>query len=66
MTTTSNSYSSSIKGTIIGVTYSHTDINKQCRIVAVANKTNFEVRTNVSVNELIYFTITFMLERNIT
>lgn len=67
LTTTSNSYSSSIQGTIIGVTYSHTDINKQCRIVAVANKTNFEVRTNVSVDDdLIYFTITFMLERNIT
>lgn len=67
LTTTSNFYSSSIQGTIIGVTYSHTDINKQCRIVAVANKTNFEVRTNVSVNDaLIYFTITFMLERNIT
>lgn len=67
LTTTSDSYSSSIQGTIIGVTYSHTDINKQCRIVAVANKTNFEVRTNVSVDDdLIYFTITFMLERNIT
>lgn len=67
LTTTSNSYSSDIQGTIIGVTYSHTDINKQCRIVAVANKTNFEVRTNVSVDDdLIYFTITFMLERNIT
>lgn len=67
LTTTSNSYSSSIQGTIIGVTYSHTDINKQCRIVAVANKTNFEVRTNVSVyDDLSYFTITFMLERNIT
>lgn len=67
LTTTSNSYSSGIQGTIIGVTYSHTDINKQCRIVAVANKTNFEVRTNVSVDDdLIYFTITFMLERNIT
>ena len=65
--TTSDSYSSSIQGTIIGVTYSHTDINKQCRIVAVANKTNFEVRTNVSVDDdLIYFTITFMLEKNIT
>lgn len=67
LTTTSNSYSSSIQGTIIGVTYSHTDINKQCRIVAVANKTNFQVRTNVSVyDDLIYFTITFMLDRNIT
>jgi hypothetical protein len=67
LTTTSNSYSSSVKGTIIGVTYSHTDINKQCRIVAVANKTNFQVRTNVSVDDaLIYFTITFMLQRNIT
>lgn len=67
LATTSNSYGSSIQGTIIGVTYSHTDINKQCRIVAVANKTNFEVRTNVSVDDdLIYFTITFMLERNIT
>ncbi len=67
LTTTSNSYNSRIQGTIIGVTYSHTDINKQCRIVAVANKTNFEVRTNVSVyDDLIYFTITFMLERNIT
>lgn len=67
LTTTSNSYSSSIHGTIIGVTYSHTDINKQCRIVAVANKTNFEVRTNVCVDDyLFYFTITFMLERNIT
>lgn len=67
LTTTSNSYDSSILGTIIGVTYSHTDITKQCRIVAVANKTNFEVRTNVSVNDkLIYFTITFILERNIT
>lgn len=64
LTTTSNSYSS---GTIIGVTYSHTDINKQCRIEAVANKTNFVVSTNVSVDDdLIYFTITFMLERNIT
>lgn len=67
LTTTSHSYDSSVQGTIIGVTYSHTDINKQCRIVAVANKTNFEVRTNVSVDDnLIYFTITFMLERNIT
>lgn len=67
LTTTSDSYSSSIQGTIIGVTYSHTDINKQCRIVAVANKTNFQVRTNVSVNDdLIYFAITFILERNIT
>ena len=67
LTTTSYKYDSSIQGTIIGVTYSHTDINKQCRIVAVANKTNFEVRTNVSVDDdLIYFTITFMLERNIT
>lgn len=67
LTTTSNSYNSSIQGTIIGVAYSHVDINKQCRIVAVANKTNFEVRTNVSVNDaMIYFTITFMLERNIT
>lgn len=67
LSTTSNSYSSSIEGTIIGVAYAHTDINKQCRIVAVANKTNFEVRTNVSVDDdLIYFTITFMLERNIT
>lgn len=67
LTTTSNSYSSSDQGTIIGVTYSHTDINKQCRIVAVANRTNFEVRTNVSVDDdLIYFTITFMLARNIT
>lgn len=67
LTTTSNSYSSNIQGTIIGVTYSHTDIHKQCRIVAVANKTNFIVRTNVSVNDnLIYFTITFILERNIT
>lgn len=67
LTTTSHSYNSDIQGTIIGVTYSHTDINKQCRIVAVANKTNFEVRTNVSVDDdLIYFTITFMLERNIT
>ena len=67
LTTTSNSYSSDIQGTIIGVTYSHTDINKQCRIVALANKTNFEVRTNVSVyDKLIYFTITFMLVRNIT
>ena len=67
LTTTSNSYSSSIQGTIIGVTYSHTDINKQCRIVAVPNETSFKVRTNVSVNDaLIYFTITFMLERNIT
>lgn len=67
LTTTSNYYNSGIQGTIIGVTYSHTDINKQCRIVAVANKTNFEVRTNVSVDDaLIYFTITFMLERNIT
>lgn len=67
LTTTSNSYNSSIQGTIIGVAYSHTDINKQCKIVAVANKTNFEVRTNVNVDDdLIYFTITFMLERNIT
>jgi hypothetical protein len=67
LTTTSNSYSSSIQGTIIGVAYSHADINKQCRIVAVANKTNFEVRTNISVDDdLFYFTITFMLERNIT
>lgn len=67
LTTTSHSYGSGPQGTIIGVTYSHTDINKQCRIVAVANKTNFEVRTNVSVDDdLIYFTITFMLERNIT
>lgn len=67
LTTTSNSYGSSPQGTIIGVTYSHTDINKQCRIAAVANKTNFEVRTNVSVDDdLIYFTITFMLQRNIT
>lgn len=65
LTTTSNSYS--INGTLIGVTYSHADITKQCRIVAVANKTNFEVRTNISVyNDLFYFTITFMLERNIT
>lgn len=67
LTTTSNSYNSSVQGTIIGMTYSHTDINKQCRIVAVANKTNFEVRTNVSIDDdLIYFTITFILERNIT
>lgn len=67
LTTTSNSYSSSIQGTIIGVTYSHTDINKQCIIVAAANKTNFKIRTNVSVyDDLIYFTITFILERNIT
>ena len=67
LTTTSNSYSSSTQGTIIGVTYSHADIQKVCRIVAVANKTNFEVRTNVSVNDnLFYFTITFILERNIT
>lgn len=67
LTTTSNSYSPSTQGTIIGVAYSHGDINKQCRIVAVANKTNFEVRTNVSVNDyLSYFTITFILERNIT
>lgn len=67
LTTTSNSYSSDIQGTIIGVTYSHIDINKQCRIAALANKTNFEVRTNVSVDDdLIYFTITFMLLRNIT
>lgn len=67
LTTTNDSYNSSVQGTIIGVTYSHADINKQCRIVAVANKTNFEVRTNVSVyDDLFYFTITFMLERNIT
>lgn len=67
LTTTSNSYSSSILGTIIGVAYSHGDINKQCIIAAVANKTNFEVRTNVSVDDdLFYFTITFILERNIT
>lgn len=67
LTTTSNSYNSSIQGTVIGVAYSFADINKQCRIVAVANKTNFEVRTNVNVyDDLIYFTITFMLERNIT
>lgn len=67
LTTTSNSYGSDIQGTIIGVTYSHIDINKQCRIAVLANKTNFEVRTNVSVDDdLIYFTITFMLERNIT
>lgn len=67
LTTTSNSYDSSIQGTIIGVTYSHADINKQCRIVAVANKTNFQVITNISVDDnLFYFTITFMLERNIT
>lgn len=67
LTTTNNSYNSNTLGTIIGVTYAHTDINKQCRIVAVANKTYFEVRTNVSVDDdLTYFTITFMLERNIT
>lgn len=67
LTTTSNSYGSSPQGTIIGVTYSHTDINKHCIIAAVANKTNFEVRTNVSVDDdLIYFTITFMLKRNLT
>ena len=67
LATTSNSYNSSIQGTIIGMTYSHTDMNKRCEIVAVANKTNFEVRTNVSVHDdLIYFAITFMLERNIT
>lgn len=67
LATTSNSYNSSIQGTIIGMTYSATDINKQCRIVAVANKTNFEVRTNVSVyDDMVYFAITFMLERNIT
>lgn len=67
LTTTSNSYRSDIQGTIIGVTYSFADINKQCRIAAVANKTNFEVRTNVRADDdLIYFTITFMLERNVT
>lgn len=67
LATTSHSYNSSIQGTIIGVAYSYADINKQCRIAAVANKTNFEVRTNVSVyDKLFYFTITFMLERNIT
>lgn len=67
LTTTSHSYSPYTQGTIIGVTYSHAGINKQCRIVAVANKTNFEVRTNIRVNDdLFYFTITFMLERNIT
>lgn len=67
LTTTSDSYGSSPQGTLIGVAYSYGDINKQCRIVAVANKTNFEVRTNVCANDnLFYFTITFMLERNIT
>lgn len=67
LTTTSDSYSSDILGTMIGVTYSHKDINKQCRIVAVANKTHFEVRTNTTVyDDLTYFTITFMLERNIS
>lgn len=67
LTTTSNGYASNIQGTIIGVTYSHTDISKQCRIAAVANKTNFEVRTNVPVDdELVYFAITFILVRNIT
>lgn len=66
LTTTSNSYNSTPQGTIIGVAYSHKDKNKRCTIVAVANKTNFEIRTNVGDDELIYFTITFMLERNIT
>lgn len=67
LNTTSHTYSSDTLGTIIGVAYSHTDINKQCRIVVVANKDYFAVRTNVSVDDdLSYFTITFMLQRNIT
>lgn len=67
LTTTSSQYDPSIHGTIICHVNSTMDASKICRVVARANQTSFEIRTNIPPDyKFVYFATTFILERNIT
>lgn len=66
LTTTSKQYSSDILGTLISNVNSSKDNSKKCNVVARANQTIFEIRTNITPDdEFVYFATTFIIERNI-
>ena len=66
LTTTSRQYSSNIQGTLISNVNSSKDDSKKCNVVARANQTLFEIRTNIAPDdEFVYFATTFIIERNI-
>lgn len=66
LTTTSRQYDSNIQGTLISNVNSSKDNSKICNVVARANQTLFEIRTNITPDdEFVYFAATFIIERNI-
>lgn len=66
LTTTSRQYNSNIQGTLISNVNSSIDNSKKCNVVARANQTLFEIRTNITPDdEFVYFATTFIIERNI-
>ena len=66
LTTTSRQYNSNIQGTLISNVNSSKDDSKKCNVVARANQTLFEIRTNITPDdEFVYFATTFIIERNI-
>jgi hypothetical protein len=66
LTTTSRQYNSNIQGTLISNVNSSIDNSKKCNVVARANQTLFEIRTNITPDdEFVYFATTFIIERNL-
>lgn len=66
LNTTSRQYSSNIQGTLISNVNSSIDNAKICNVVARANQTLFEIRTNITPDDkFVYFATTFIIERNI-
>lgn len=67
LTTTASEYNSDIQGTLISNVNSSKDNSKICNVVARANQTLFEIRTNIPPDdEFVYFATTFIIVRNIT
>lgn len=65
-TTTSSGYNSDIQGTLISNVNSSKDNSKQCNVVARANQTVIEIRTNITPDDkFVYFATTFIIEREI-
>lgn len=66
LTTTSRQYNSDTLGTLISNVNSSIDNSKKCNVVARANQTLFEIRTNIApYDKFVYFATTFIIERNI-
>ena len=66
LNTTSRQYSSDIQGTLISNVNSSIDNAKKCNVVARANQTLFEIRTNITPDDkFVYFATTFIIERNL-